>query len=53
MKKGVSRDQKRRIVQEFTHTLVATRGVDPGLVTVMFDEHDQENIGEVGKLRCD
>ncbi len=53
MKKGASRDQKRRIVQEFTNTLVSTLGLDPGLITIMIDEHELENIGKAGKLRCD
>jgi 4-oxalocrotonate tautomerase len=53
MKKGASTDQKRRIVQEFTRTLVSTLGVTPDLVTVMIDEHDLENIGKAGTLRCD
>ncbi len=53
MKKGWSKDQKRRIVKEFTDTLVATLGVDPEIVTILIDEHELENIGKTGKLRCD
>jgi len=53
MKKGASRDQKRRIVKECTQTLAASLGVDPEIVTVMIDEHELENIGKSGKLRCD
>lgn len=53
MKRGASKDQKRRIVMEFTATLVSTLGIEPDLVTVMIDEHDLENIGKAGKLRCD
>ena len=53
MRKGFSRDQKRRIVEEFTGTLVKILGVDPELVTIMIDEYDLENIGKAGKLRCD
>ena len=53
MKKGASTDQKRRIVQDFTNTLVSTLGVSPDLVTIMIDEHELENIGKAGKLRCD
>ncbi len=53
MRKGFSREQKRTIVKEFTSTLVTTLGVDPDLVTVMIDEHELENIGKAGKLRCD
>ncbi len=53
MKKGASTDQKRRIVHEFTDTLCTTLGLDKNLVTIMIDEHDLENIGKAGKLRCD
>lgn len=53
MKKGWTTEQKRRIVKEFTNTLVSTLNVDPELVTIMIDEHDLENIGKAGKLRCD
>ncbi len=53
MRKGFSREQKRTIVRDFTSTLVTTLGVDPDLVTIMIDEHDLENIGKAGKLRCD
>ncbi len=53
MRKGFSREQKRTIVSDFTSTLVTTLGVDPDLVTIMIDEHDLENIGKAGKLRCD
>jgi 4-oxalocrotonate tautomerase len=53
IKKGLSRDQKRKIVEEFTRTLVSNVGVTPDLVTVLIDEHDMEDIGKAGKLRCD
>ena len=53
MRKGFSREQKRTVVKEFTGTLVKTLGVDPDLVTIMIDEHELENIGKAGKLRCD
>ena len=53
MRKGFSSEQKRTIVKEFTSTLVKTLGVDPDIVTVMIDEHELENIGKAGKLRCD
>ncbi len=53
MKKGSTTDQKRRIVKEFTNTLVSTLNVDPEIVTIMIDEHELENIGKAGKLRCD
>ena len=53
MKKGSTTEQKRRIVKEFTSTLVSTLSVDPEIVTIMIDEHDLETIGKAGKLRCD
>jgi len=53
MRKGFSVEQKRTVVKEFTSTLVKTLGVDPELVTIMIDEHELENIGKAGKLRCD
>jgi 4-oxalocrotonate tautomerase len=52
-KVGMSKEQKRRVVQEFTKTLVSITGVKPELVTIMIDEHELENIGKAGKLRCD
>ena len=53
MRKGFSLEQKRTVVREFTSTLVKTLGVDPDMVTIMIDEHELENIGKAGKLRCD
>jgi len=53
MRKGWSVDQKRRIVKEFTDTLVRTLKVGPDLVTVLIDEHEPENIGKGGTLRSD
>jgi 4-oxalocrotonate tautomerase len=53
MRKGFSLEQKRTVVKEFTNTLVKTLGVDPDIVTIMIDEHELENIGKGGKLRCD
>jgi 4-oxalocrotonate tautomerase len=52
-RKGLSRDQKRRIVREFTETLVRTTGITPELVTILIEEHELEDIGKAGKLRCD
>ena len=53
MRKGFSLEQKRTVVKEFTSTLVKTLGVDPDIVTILIDEHELENIGKAGKLRCD
>jgi len=53
MRKGFSLEQKRTVVKEFTSTLVKTLGVDPEIVTILIDEHELENMGKAGKLRCD
>jgi 4-oxalocrotonate tautomerase len=53
MRKGFSLEQKRTVVKEFTSTLVKTLGVDPDIVTILIDEHELENIGKAGTLRCD
>ena len=53
IRKGLKTEQKRKIVSEFTNTLVTVAGVTPDLVTIMIDEHEPENIGKAGKLRCD
>jgi len=53
IKQGASTEQKRRIVKEFTSTMVATMGIEPELVTILIDELPPENIGKAGKLRCD
>ncbi len=52
-RKGLSRDQKRRIVKEFTETMVTVAGVKKELVTIMIEEKELEDIGKGGVLRCD
>jgi 4-oxalocrotonate tautomerase len=52
-KKGLTIEQKRRIVREFTETLVSTTGVKKELVTILIEELAPEDIGKAGKLRCD
>ena len=52
-RKGLTRDQKRRIVSEFTVTLVNTTGIKSELVTILIEEKELEDIGKAGKLRCD
>ncbi len=52
-RKGLSRDQKRRIVKEFTETMVNVAGVSKDLVTILIEEKEPEDIGKGGKLRCD
>jgi len=53
VRKGWTTEQKRKIVKEFTNTLVSTLKIDPDLVTIMIDEHSLEDIGHGGVLRCD
>ena len=53
VRKGWTTEQKRKIVKEFTNTLVSTLTIDPDLVTIMIDEHSLEDIGHGGVLRCD
>jgi 4-oxalocrotonate tautomerase family enzyme len=50
-RKGLSIEQKRRIVREFTETLVSTTGVKKKLVTILIEELALEDIGKAGKLR--
>ncbi|PKL57927.1 MAG: 4-oxalocrotonate tautomerase [Methanomicrobiales archaeon HGW-Methanomicrobiales-5] len=53
MRKGFSTEQKRTVVKEFTDTLVKTLGVNPGVITILINELELENIGNAGKLRSD
>ena len=41
----MSIEQKRRVVKEFTNTLVSVTGVQPELVTIMIDEHELVSLG--------
>jgi 4-oxalocrotonate tautomerase len=52
-RKGLSIEQKRRIVKEFTETLVSVAGVKKELVTIFIEQKEPEDIGKAGKLRCD
>jgi 4-oxalocrotonate tautomerase len=52
-RKGISIEQKRRLVKEFTETLVSTLGVKKELVTIFIEEKELEDIGKAGRLRCD
>jgi 4-oxalocrotonate tautomerase len=49
MAKGRTSDQKKRLIREITGTIVTTLGVEPGMVTILIDELDRENIGKSGK----
>ena len=43
-RKGLSIEQKRRIVKEFTETLVRTTGVKKELVTIFIEEKELEDM---------
>jgi 4-oxalocrotonate tautomerase len=49
MAKGRTSDQKKRRIREITGTIVTTPGVEPGMVAILIDELDRENIGKSGK----
>ena len=52
-RKGWTTEQKRKIVKEFTNTLVSTLRIEPDLITILIEEHSLEDIGHGGMLRCD
>jgi 4-oxalocrotonate tautomerase len=47
---GVTADQKRRIVQDFTQALVDVLGKKPEHIHIVIDEIDPENWGFAGML---
>ncbi|MGV3774564.1 MAG: tautomerase family protein [Verrucomicrobiales bacterium] len=52
-KGGVTTDQKRKIVQEITQTLVSTLGKKPEHIHIVIDEIELENWGFAGMLTTD
>lgn len=50
MAAGRSPEQKRRIVEDFTATLVAVLKVDPADVTIFVQELPRDHIGRGGVL---
>lgn len=52
-KDGVTAEQKRRIVEEFTNTLVNVLGKKPEHTHIVIDEVDPENWGFAGMLTTD
>jgi len=52
-KDGVTREQKKRIVEEFTATLVNTLGKKPEHIHIVIDEIDADNWGFAGQLTTD
>ena len=50
MAAGRTLEQKRRVVEEFTATLVAVMKVDPADVTILVHELPRESIAKAGRL---
>lgn len=50
---GVTKDQKKLIVEEFTATLVKHLGKQPEHIHIVIDEVDPENWGFAGMLTSD
>jgi 4-oxalocrotonate tautomerase len=52
-KDGVTAEQKRRVVEEITRTLVTVLGKRPEHIHVVIDEVEPENWGFAGMLTTD
>jgi 4-oxalocrotonate tautomerase len=52
-KDGVTREQKKQIVEEFTATLVNTLGKKPEHIHIVIEEVDPDNWGFAGQLTTD
>lgn len=52
-KDGVTREQKQRIVAEFTDTLVRVLGKKPEQTHIVIDEVETDNWGFAGMLTTD
>lgn len=50
---GATRDQKRKLVEDFTASLVATLGKKPEHIHIVIDEVAEENWGYAGMLTDD
>lgn len=51
--KGATREQKARIVKEFTQTLVEVLGKNPLNTHIVIQEIDREDWGHAGELVAD
>jgi 4-oxalocrotonate tautomerase len=51
--KGATREQKKRIVEEFTESLVRHLGKNPEHIHIVIDEIEDENWGFAGMLTDD
>lgn len=52
-KDGVTAEQKRRVVEEITATLVSVLGKRPEHIHIVIDEVEPENWGYAGMLTTD
>lgn len=52
-KDGVTAEQKRRVVEEITRTLVTVLGKRPEHIHIVIDEVEPENWGFAGMLTTD
>lgn len=50
---GVTTDQKKKIVEEFTATLVTHLGKNPEHIHIVIDQVEPENWGYAGMLTTD
>lgn len=53
MTKGATREQKARIVEEFTQTLVSVLGKNPQNTHIVIQEIEREDWGHGGELVAD
>jgi 4-oxalocrotonate tautomerase len=53
MVEGRTQDQKRRIVQEITETMVSVAGVKPDDVRIIIVDHPMGNLAASGQLLID
>jgi 4-oxalocrotonate tautomerase len=51
--KGATREQKRKIVEDFTASLVTILGKNPEHIHIVIDEVEEENWGFAGMLTDD
>lgn len=53
LRDGTTADQKKKIVQDITHSLVTTLGKKPEHIHIVIDEIAPENWGYAGQLTTD
>lgn len=51
--KGRTIEQKRKLARRMTDAMVDVLGVEPGWVTILFEESDKENWATGGELHGD